>query len=91
MEVSELSQEQQRKIREQDADEDRRTAKAEIMRRYPPYKVPSLNAAIREAKKNIERFQEAIEQEQATIANFTVQAKLCEQRDQELRAAGLIE
>jgi hypothetical protein len=60
----------------------------DIKDKYPPYKVPNMEAAIREAHANIGRFQGAIKKEQQTINEFTAHLALCRQRDKELRAAG---
>ena len=56
--------------------------------RYPPFNVAAMEAAVREAQANIDRFNECIQKEQATIADFTANIALCRQRDKELAALG---
>lgn len=61
----------------------------DIKDRYPKYKVPNLKAGIREAEANIGRFEEAIKKERDTISEFSAYLALCQQRDKELKAAGI--
>jgi len=87
-EISELNRVDQMRARQQlELTEDQLKKKA-ILDKYPPYKVPNLEAAIREAKANIVRFTECVERENLTIQEFTVHLALCKQRDKELKAEG---
>jgi hypothetical protein len=86
--VDELSVVQRMQARKQIELSEKERQRREIKDKYPPYKVPNMKAAVKEAKANIARFEEAIKKEQATVAEFTAFIALCEQRDKELKAAG---
>lgn len=87
--VGELSKLEQMRARKQIvlSDEERRVK--DIRDRFPKYKVPNLRAGILEAGENIKRFEGGIQKERDTIAEFNGLLALCEQRDTELRAAGV--
>lgn len=87
--VGELSKVEQMMARKQIALTEEEMKIKEIKDKYPKYKVPNLKAGIVEARANIVRFQETVQKEQETIAEFSALLALCEQRDRELKNAGV--
>lgn len=86
--LSELSVVEQMKARKQIELSEKEREIRRIKNRYPPYKVKSMDAAIKESRANIKRFQNAIKKEQETIDELMGLIALCRQRDYELVAAG---
>lgn len=86
--ISELSVREQMEARKQLELSEEERKKREILQRYPRYKVPGLEAGIREAHENIKRFEAALAKERKTIEEFTAFLALSRQRDRELVAAG---
>jgi len=87
--VDELNPRQREQVLAQFEDEDKKFLRLAILKKHPPYSIAALDVGIRNAQIAIERFTNCIKQENETIAEFTVQKKLCEVRDQELIAAGV--
>lgn len=61
----------------------------DIRARYPKYKVVNLKSSIKEMDSDIRRFEDAITDLRGKVADFTGFLALCEQRDKELKAAGV--
>jgi len=84
--IAELNVRQRMEARVQLELTEAQKARRAIKDKYPPYNVASMEAAVKEAHANIQRFTECIQKEQATISEFTGYIALCCLRDQELAA-----
>ncbi len=58
----------------------------ELLKKYPPYNIPALKLQVSQFEDSIERCNAVIEQEFQSIAEFTKNLALIQQRDREIRA-----
>lgn len=58
----------------------------ELLKQFPPYNIKALEQQVFQFEESIERCNEVIEQEYGSIAEFTKNQALIEQRDRELKA-----
>jgi hypothetical protein len=60
----------------------------DLLKRYPPYSIPAMEQQIVQNNEGIERCNQVIEAEDASIKEFTEVATLCRVRDKELKLLG---
>lgn len=58
----------------------------ELLKKYPPYDLDSLRSQVVKFEESIDRCNDVIEQEYESIAEFTKNLALIQQRDREIRA-----
>ena len=58
----------------------------DLLKKYPPYNIPALKSQVSQFEDSIERCNTVIEQEFESIAEFTKNLALIQQRDREIRA-----
>ena len=58
----------------------------ELLRQFPPYNIKALEDQITQFEESIDRCDSVIEQEYGSIAEFTKNLALVQQRDRELKA-----
>ena len=69
-------------------DEERDVKIKDLFKRFPPYKVPAMEQQVIQSNEAIQRADEVIAKEYASIAELRELMGLCEQRDNKLRHLG---